>query len=315
MYLGHMVAGRFAKKSYKSKELYRTPPEQWVEVKNMHQAIIDEDTFVLANKNLSIRRRVIKKTGIQQIFQGLLFCADCGKHMSYSSKKNGKDKYTCSRYRLYGRALCTSHFIHYQDIYKIVLEDINEIIYNFKLNPQALVVQIMKSTESNGKNDKLQIEKEIAKCEKRVIELNHIIQKLYEDSVLSSIGATGLSQQRLSEMLSTYDKEQEELKQKIMNLKASLIEFADKQDKTNQFMQLISKYDTLTQLTAPILNELIAKVVIHEGEYPVGYNPKNHRFKRIHKTQRVDIYYNHIGIIVPLQASINHSTLLDMTNH
>lgn len=52
-------------------------------------------------------------------------------------------------------------------------------------------------------------------------------------------------------------------------------------------MALIRKYTNLTELTAPLLNELIDKIVVHEAT-------KDENGKRV---QDIDIYYRFVGMI------------------
>lgn len=300
-YLGHMVAGKMSKTSFKNKKLSHMPKEQWIEVQNTHEPLVDEHTFHLALKNIAVKHRVVKKTGVTQIFQGLLFCIDCGKKMAFNASKDKEifGKYSCGRYRNYGSSYCTPHFVYYKPIYDIVLNDINNLITSAKLNTNALVQQIMSNSEVNSQKDRLKLEKEVVKSEKRIEELNHITKKLYEDSVLNR--TNGLSQERLAEMLSGYESEQQALKQQVITIQTKLAEFTNKQDETRKFIQLVSKYDILTELTTTILNDLIDKIIIHESIYPEGFEYKNYRFKLHPKTQQIDIYYNFIGVLSPLQ--------------
>ena len=45
MYLGHMVSHKTQTKSFKNRKLVAVPKEDWIVVKNTHEAIIDEETF------------------------------------------------------------------------------------------------------------------------------------------------------------------------------------------------------------------------------------------------------------------------------
>ena len=64
---------------------------------------------------------------------------------------------------------------------------------------------------------------------------------------------------------------------------------SSEQDKqgAEHWVKLIRKYTDLTELTAPLLNELIEKIVIHEGVKDDSGN----------RTQEVDIYYRFVGMI------------------
>ena len=50
-YLGHIVCNKHASKSFKDRSLIKLPKEAWIEVKNKHEAIIDENTFNEVQKN------------------------------------------------------------------------------------------------------------------------------------------------------------------------------------------------------------------------------------------------------------------------
>ena len=59
----------------------------------------------------------------------------------------------------------------------------------------------------------------------------------------------------------------------------------------DKFVRLVKKYRDFEELTTPMLNDFIEKVVIHEAE---GGRTKD-------RTQQVDIYFNFIGnFVLPL---------------
>ena len=57
--------------------------------------------------------------------------------------------------------------------------------------------------------------------------------------------------------------------------------------RVDKFMALVDRYTSFDELTTPMLNEFVEKVVVHE-RMTVG------RYKR---KQRVDVYFNFIGLI------------------
>jgi len=318
VYLGHVAYGKQTKKSFKSKKLYHVPKEQWIVVKNTHEQLIDEETFNLANKNISIKKRVVKSTGEVQIFQGLLYCADCGSKMSFDARKNQKlvGTYTCGKNRSYGTSYCSSHYSYYDSIYDLILKDINNIITNAKLNTNELAQKIRSKTNVNSRKEQLKIEKEITLVEKRIDELDFITKKLYEESVLSSFNGNknGLPKEKLDELLNGYYVEQQDLKQKTLILKASLAEFTTKQDQTKKFVDLVLQYENIEILTSTILKELIDKIVVHESVYPEGFEPKKNLFKQHPKTQQIDIHYKFIGNINQLQVPNKNLRGLKLNN-
>ena len=47
-YMGHTVNFRTVKESYKSKQVTKRPQEDWVIIENTHEAIVDPETWKLA---------------------------------------------------------------------------------------------------------------------------------------------------------------------------------------------------------------------------------------------------------------------------
>jgi site-specific DNA recombinase len=54
--------------------------------------------------------------------------------------------------------------------------------------------------------------------------------------------------------------------------------------KADQFIRLLKRYSDFSELTTPMLNEFLGKVIMHEGEG-----------RRKSRRQRLDIYLNFIG--------------------
>lgn len=82
VYLGHMVSHKTQTKSFKNKKPVAVPKEEWIVVKNTHEAIIDEETFELVQKFISVKKRP-NKTGRPNMFVGLVKCPDCGRNMAF----------------------------------------------------------------------------------------------------------------------------------------------------------------------------------------------------------------------------------------
>lgn len=55
--LGHMVSHKTKTKSLKNKKSVPVPKEDWFVVKNTHEVIIDEESFGLVQKFISIKKR------------------------------------------------------------------------------------------------------------------------------------------------------------------------------------------------------------------------------------------------------------------
>ncbi len=76
-YMGHTVNFRSHKLSYKDKNPVLNPKEDWLIFENTHEAIIETETWELAQKLRKTPRR-IDTIGEANPLTGLLYCADCG---------------------------------------------------------------------------------------------------------------------------------------------------------------------------------------------------------------------------------------------
>lgn len=83
VHLGHMVSHKTTKPSFKRKGMVAVPEEEWIEVPNTHEPLIDEETFALAQKVIRVKKRPTK-AGEHQIFAGLLKCSTCGQGLSFA---------------------------------------------------------------------------------------------------------------------------------------------------------------------------------------------------------------------------------------
>ena len=50
VYLGHTVQGKNEKPSFRSERVVSVSKERWIVVKNTHEALVDEETFLLARR-------------------------------------------------------------------------------------------------------------------------------------------------------------------------------------------------------------------------------------------------------------------------
>ncbi len=105
-YMGHTVNFRSSKKSYRDKRV-KNAPEDWLVFENTHEAIVDPETWQLAQQVKRTVRRT-DTTGVANPFTGLVFCADCGAKMYNhrgiekmpTAKEYPSDFYNCSTYCL-----------------------------------------------------------------------------------------------------------------------------------------------------------------------------------------------------------------------
>ena len=282
VYLGKLVYGKQKTRSMKSKKKVKCPREEWIIVENCHEPIISQELWDSAHRMMSVKRRATK-TGEFQIFAGHLYCADCGHALTYSQKKR-KDgtyhgAYSCWLYKTHGKEYCASHYINYDTIYDIVLKDIRRVLKSYRKNKDEFRAFLNNKCSGISSQRIAQLKNELKKSQSRIEELNHLLNKLYEDNALGK-----LPDDRYAQMTKSFEEEQAELKKSIPELTYEITTLKARSDAADKFTKVIDSYTDIKELNADILNELIDKIVVHHKEKLYG------------KTyQQVEIYYRFVG--------------------
>ena len=106
--------------------------------------------------------------------------------------------------------------------------------------------------------------------------------KTYEDF------ACGRLDEENYEMLrNKYRNEQIQLAEQISQDEEKLTATKTTEENVRKWVDLISKYSEINELTAPLLNELIEKIVVHEKRIDTDGKP----------TRDIEIYYRFVGRI------------------
>jgi hypothetical protein len=278
VYLGHMISQKQTTVSFKNKMRVRLPEEELISVLNTHEPLVEQDEFDIAQKVFSTKKRG-NKHRFENIFVGILKCADCGSGLSltYNGNKKLCFSYYCNRYRQH-RKYCTTHYIHYDDVYKIVLESIREKQRFVKAHADELAVYAQKLANRGADIELKQLRSDLDKSRKRCGELDTLIQKLFEQVALGAI-----PQERFTTLSSAYESEQKLLKEKISGLEGQVADRGGNVQNVMRFFDLVRKHDEVTELTVEILREFIDSVVVHQAEG-----------KRNNRTQKVIVNFRFI---------------------
>lgn len=292
-YLGKIVSGRRRKPSFRSKEIVAMPEESWIIVDGMHEPIIDQDTWDRAQEKLRVRKRC-DNHGAQQMFAGLAKCYDCGYALNYTSNK-GNPRYQCSLYSTKGKGHCSSHFITYEDLYNAVLYDIQRRAKAAANMDKHLLARL--SNEAAGLLGKKarQAEKECARMNARVEELESIIAKLYEDSALGRIPV-----ERSRTLMDKFEQEQRDLKLKRDEIAVELEAQRKRQSEMAVFTKAIAGYQELTALNTTVLNELVCEIRV--GAKYTEDGVKKQKIKIVYKQDCYVDYFEDGGLFPRAEA-------------
>lgn len=313
-YMGHTVNFRSYKESYKDKRAKKTPKEDWVIFKNTQEAIVSEEMW---NKVQELRKTVRRTDTVGEAnpFTGLLYCADCGAKMynhrggagrarNWKGELNGKrrpdrDEYNCSTYNLSRQSYdkqCSQHYIRTEVVRKLVLETIKAVSDYVITNEEEFINRIYSSSRDKQKESIKSLKRKIAQDTKRVNELNMLMKKLYEDNISGK-----LSDKRFEFMLSEFENEQDTLEISMENAKAEIEKYESDTVRADKFIELVKRYTDFSELTTPMLNEFVEKILVHEADYSSG-----------ERVQEVEIYLNFIG---KFELPIKEPTAEEIAEH
>ena len=282
-YLGQVVFGKTKTKGFFDKARISTLEEEWIIVDNVHEPIISEDLWDTVHQLMKGRRRE-NSNGEVQMFAGLVKCSTCGSSLNVSyDKKNGKYRgFSCWVYKNYGKDRCTSHAIGWKALNQLVLEDVRRNAGAAKIATQKYKEMLTTAKAEKQKRETEKYKRELKTKEKRLAELDKILNKLYEDLALEKI-----TEERYQSMSRSYEEAQFALKERRNQLAELISKAESAYENIDNFLPLIKKYTEINELNMQILNELIEKIVVYEKEEHLDGS----------KSQRVDIHYKFIGYV------------------
>ncbi len=260
MYLGDMVQGKNSTYSYKLKQCYAKPKEEWIVVEGTHEAIIDQETFDMAQSLFNKHIRKSPKKNDVDLFSGLVRCADCKRVMNKKTNEHSYATYhyyRCVTTRKMKKSACTNHTIRIDKLEQTVLLTIQKMINTAVSMSEILDIinnSEMRQTQSNSL--KQTIEMHLSEREKTV----SMIADLYPDWKQGVITQDEymVLKEKLNDKLRLMD-------EKLESLNKTATGFRDGIDDENDFVAHFKKYGNIKKLTRALVTELIDTIFVHEG--------------------------------------------------
>jgi len=286
-YLGHTINFK-TRKHFKDKKSHYVSEDEWTIFENTHEAIIDQQTFDLAQKIRSNVRRYPNGWGEAAPLTGLLYCADCGGKMYVHRTNNGKriSQYTCSNYtKVPCGTLCpTQHRINESAVLTLVSDTLRAIAEYSRNDRTEFIHTVQEMQVAQQSADISKKRRRLAAAQKRAGELEKLICKIYEDNALGK-----LPDARYKALDAQYAKEQDALEIEIAELEKAVTGYEQSQKSAEKFIALIDKYENFDTLTNTMLNEFVEKILVHERARKGSQDT----------TQEIEIYFNFLGRYIP----------------
>ncbi len=290
-YCGDVINFKTYSKSYKNKKRIDNAPENWMIFKDVHDPIIDRATWEKVQKKRGKTRKRKPKEGEQNMFSGLLVCADCGSNLNYHfNQGNPEIKYfNCSNRN--NRGTCPStHYIRVDFLEQVILGEIRRLTRFASKYESAFVEAVIGQSRQTIEQERQMRKKELQSLLTRDRELDSLFEHLYEDNVSGKI-----NDDRFRRMSQRYEDEQIEVQEKMKELRVALEKSGDSSMTTDMFISTVRKYTRAKKLTRRMLNELIERIEVHQAQKIDGVY-----------VQRLTIHYNCVGsLAIPEMPSLS----------
>ena len=294
IYAGNLAGYKRIAANMKSKKRPSKLPEEWEVIPDTHEGIVTQEEFDTVQQLITSRRLPENKGGFENIFAGVIKCADCGYAMRAMSANRRKRpdiidcvQYSCNNYGRYGNIMCTAHSIEARDLFNAVLADINRFA-DMAVNDEKAVRAIERRLTETDQSRAKSLEKEKKKLNKRLAELDRLFSSLYEDKVMERI-----TERNFEMMSGKYQKEQLEIEARLKEVTETLNDSYEKSQGVRDFLSLIRNYQGLKELDATIINALIDKILVSEREKLADGTVR----------QEIKIYYKFIGFVGELHIT------------
>lgn len=298
-YCGDIINFKSYSKSFRNKTRVENPKENWAIFKDVHEPIIDRETWERVQElTKNAKRRKPKDENVKKsIFTNLLYCGDCGHKLWFNiNKQNPSIRfYSCSNYKGLRGTCESTHYVREDSLEQVVKMELFKLATYLDHDETAFAELLEHKTNKDALAERKVAESALAAATARSQELLRLYERVYEDNVNGKVTDDWFM--RLSHK---YEVEQEELKKQMFDLKNKIERLDTAQNSSGSFIRAIRKFMTMQTLTPIVLQELIDKIEV----FPIEGTGKN-------RTQRLVIHYRFVGCIDLPSIVPKHTYKLD----
>ena len=298
-YCGDIINFKSYSKSFRNKTRVENPKENWAIFKDVHEPIIDRETWERVQElTKNSKRRKPKNENVKKsIFTNLLYCGDCGHKLWFNiNKQNPSIRfYSCSNYKGIRGTCESTHYVREDSLEQVVKMELFKLATFLDHDETAFAELLEHKTNKDALAERKAAESALAAATARSQELLRLYERVYEDNVNGKVTDDWFM--RLSHK---YEVEQEELKRQMFELKEKIERLNSAQNSSGSFIRAIRKFMTMQILTPVVLQELIDKIEV----FPIEGTGKN-------RTQRLVIHYRFVGCIDLPSIVPKHTYKLD----
>ena len=297
-YCGDVINFKSYSKSYKMKKRIENPEENRAIFLNVHEAIIDRQTWEKVQAlQKGTRRKKPTVTQEPSVFSGLLKCPECGGNLNFHFNQNNHDIkfFSCQNHNSGYRKCSKTHYIRLDFLEQVVLYEVKRLACFASEYENDFIKAMIGRSAKMAENTALRKQRELDDLTARDRELDMLFERLYEDNVAGKIDDA-----RFAKMSKRYEQEQGENAKKIKALRLELKKDESKRMDIDDFLETVRRYTDAATITKRMVAELIDHIEVYHAEKQDGVT-----------NQRVDIHYNCIGAFdVPDRRKIPEADMI-----
>ncbi len=297
-YCGDVINFKSYSKSYKMKKRIENPEENRAIFLNVHEAIIDRQTWEKVQAlQKGTRRKKPTVTQEPSVFSGLLKCPECGGNLNFHFNQNNHDIkfFSCQNHNSGYRKCSKTHYIRLDFLEQVVLYEVKRLACFASEYENDFIKAMIGRSAKVAENGRIRKQRELDALTARDRELDMLFERLYEDNVAGKIDDA-----RFAKMSKRYEQEQGENAKKIKALRLELKKDEGKRMDIDDFLETVRRYTDATTITKRMVAELIDHIEVYHAEKQDGVT-----------NQRVVIHYNCIGAFdVPDRRKIPEADII-----
>ena len=264
VYLGHMVQGRRRSEFYAGIPDHHLPPSEWTVVENTHEPIIDQATFDRVQAHIKAAKEQYHANvgkydqlgSEDNIFQGLVYCADCGRPMvRYKSV-------TCKGTKLTYRYICPNYANLLQRsgcAYKYLPdEDLKDVLGRLIAQEAALAVDTAALLEQKRDTGPTVIDLKLARAKTEWDSLARLRERLMRDFL-----AGVLNKEDHDRMKQRYAQEAADLERSIAQLQKEQRREKRLLTTRNPWLAAFRKHKNKVELTRELTQALVDRITVY----------------------------------------------------
>ena len=265
IYTGTLVQGRQGTYNHKLRNVIQKPDEEWIRVKDAHEAIIRKRDFDLVQHIMGLDTRTAPEGEKVYLFSGLLVCGCCGARMTRKTNTVGGKKYIyyhCPTGKKHG---CPHPvMLREDDLIQCVLASVQAHIKNV-----VSVDELLNSISEETINRELVAgyKAQIAENRAQLEQIGVFKAGLYENFVKGM-----LDKAEYKSLRDGYTERMEELRSAIDQLRQEMERVTDRTSERQKWAQQFREFSNMTELDRRAVVTLIQSIrIISKTELKITF--------------------------------------------